>query len=254
MNSAMTLVHAGVGSRKLRANLPSYSARPQPSACGPVLPPRNAKPVNEKTMSVGTLQSIPRSSHMPAFYRLLRRNWLAASHGLRSNGLSSERRRRRARMLSKHAPIAIATVLFIGCGGGGSSKPDGGGSGGSIGIGGASGSGAPGGATGANPTGSLVLQGNQVALLDLGPPCTNEEGATSDRWCAVFGPSVVTAGQAALFVINVTKAAAGASITCASSDANCIKLTDSFGENDSHPALFQGDTLVYYDVLTGTPS
>jgi hypothetical protein len=156
-------------------------------------------------------------------------------------------------MLCKHAPIAIATVLFIGCGGGGSSKPDGGGSGGSIGIGGGGGSAAPGGATGANPTGSLVLQGNQVALLDLGPPCTNEEGATSDRWCAVFGPSVVTAGQAALFVIDVTKAAAGASITCTASDANCLKLTDSFGENDNHPALFQGDTLVYYDVLTGTP-
>jgi len=98
-----------------------------------------------------------------------------------------------------------------------------------------------------------VFSGQQAALLDFGIPCTNEEGATSDRWCAFFTPSVSMPLNAALFVIDVTKAAAGVAITCSATDPNCLKLTDSFGEDENHPALFRGDTLVYYDSTTGTP-
>jgi hypothetical protein len=170
-------------------------------------------------------------------------------------------------MLSRHAPIAIAIVSFIGFGcGGSSSKPDGGGGGssaggaggtmsstGSGGLGGGA-AGSTGTAGSAMPTGSIVFQSTQATLLDLGAPCTMEEGATGDRWCAFFGPSQVMVGNAALFVVNVTRAAvAGTSITCGTTDPNCLKLIDSFGEEQFHPAMFQGDTLVYYDALTGTP-
>jgi hypothetical protein len=165
----------------------------------------------------------------------------------------------RARML-RHAPIALAISLLVGCGGG-SAKPDGGGTGGGslggtgLAVDGGGGGGGSAGTTGTvTPTGSLAFQGTQAVLLDLGPPCTGEDGATGDRWCGFFGPSAVTPGNAALFVVNVTKVAAGTSVNCAAAaDPNCLKLTDAFGENDSHPSLFQGDTLVYYDIGTAEP-
>ena len=157
----------------------------------------------------------------------------------------------------RHARIAVAILFVIGglgCGGGSSAKPDAGGTGGGslggIGLGGA------GGGTGgspAMPTGASVFQGTQASLLDLGAPCTSEEGATGDRWCAIIAPSPTAPTSAALFVVNVTKSAAGTPITCGATDANCIDLTDSFGEDTNHPALFRGDTLVYYDATTGTP-
>jgi hypothetical protein len=171
-------------------------------------------------------------------------------------------------MALRHAPIAIAALLLIGCGGGSSAKPDGGGTGGSIsgsagtggsstGGGGSAGGGAAGGgAAPANPTGSLVLPGEGIALLDAGAPCTNEEGATGDRWCAVFGPPMTTTLNYTLWVFNASKAAAGTSVNCASgADPNCIKLIDTFGEDQYHSAWFQGDTLIYYDqnVATFTP-
>src|SRR6266496_2867552 len=114
----------------------------------------------------------------------------------------------------RHAPIAVAILLFvgsIGCGGS-SSKPDAGGLGGSGGGPGGTGlAGAGGTGTGgsAPPTGTRVLQGTEAALLDLGAPCTNEEGATADRWCAIIAPSPLMPTNAALFVVNVTKVAAG---------------------------------------------
>ena len=161
--------------------------------------------------------------------------------------------------MPRHAPIAVA-ILFVvggmGCGGGSSSKPDAGGTGGGslggTGLGGRGGAGG-GSAGAAMPTGARVFQGTQAALLDLGAPCTNEEGATGDRWCAIIAPSAADPTRAALFVVNVTKAAAGTPITCGATDANCLKLTDTFGEADNHPAMFRGDTLVYYDIVTAVP-
>jgi hypothetical protein len=157
----------------------------------------------------------------------------------------------------RHAPITVA-ILFVvgcvGCGGGSSSTPDadgtGGGSLGGTGVVGDGGAGTGGGPA-AMPTGARVFQGSDAVLLDLGPPCTNEEGATGDRWCAFLDVSMPTTTP--LFVVNVTKAATSASITCGSTDANCLHLTENFGEDDNHPAMFRGDTLVYYDALTGAP-
>ena len=159
----------------------------------------------------------------------------------------------------RHAPIAIAISLFVvGCGGGSSSKPDAGGTGGGS-LGGTGLNADGGGLTGGGgstsvtvpPTGTTILKGPQLALLDLGAPCTNEVGATGDRWCAFMDLSGAT--NAALFVVNVTKAVGGTPVTCAATDPNCLNLTGTFGEDDNHPALFNGDTLVYYDGLTGVP-
>jgi hypothetical protein len=161
-------------------------------------------------------------------------------------------------MALRHAPIAIAALWLIGCGGS-SSKPDAGsGTGGSIsgsaGTGGSSagsgGGGAAGsGTAGANPTGSLVLPGQDWVLLDNGAPCTNEVGATGDRWCAIQVSPTAT-GVGPLWVINVSKAAAGTSINCASgTDPNCLKLLPTLTEDPLlyHPNGFNGDTLIYYD-------
>jgi hypothetical protein len=102
------------------------------------------------------------------------------------------------------------------------------------------------------PTGSLVFQGDLPQLLGLGPPCTWEAGATGDRWCAFIAASAADPNSDALFVVNATKAAAGVSISCGATDANCLKLTDNYVEDQFHAGMFGGDTLVYYD-LTGTP-
>jgi hypothetical protein len=157
----------------------------------------------------------------------------------------------------------FASLLLLGCGSSSGSPKDGG-TGGSLGgAGGAGGSSGPGtgglgGAAGSGtagapmPTGSLVFTGDQAGLLTQGPPCTSEVGATGDRWCAFVAASVTNPGNGDLFVVNVTKAAAGVSISCGATDANCIKLTSNYGENEEHPANFGGDTLVYYE-FSGTP-
>lgn len=173
--------------------------------------------------------------------------------------------------------IAIASLFLVGCGSssntprdasgmGGSTSGSGGirvnfdggtltGGGGTTGGSGGSSTGT-GNTAGAMATGTLVFQGAFPALLFSGPPCTFEEGATGDRWCAFTTDSVSAPGNTELFVVNVTKAAAGVSISCGLADANCLKLTSSFFEESAppvvHPALFQGDTLAYFD-LTGTP-
>jgi hypothetical protein len=198
--------------------------------------------------------------------------------------------------MSRRFRFAIASLsvgVLLGCGGGSATHPDAGGgdaSGGSGGFHGFTGTGntlgtgnttgtgntagsttgtagssitgvagsgtGTGGAAGAPmPTGSLVFQGNLAALVNGGPPCTGEDGATGDRWCAFFAPLGTYPGD--LYVVNVTKAAAGTSITCGLADPNCLHLTGSFTQDDPtvstfHQAMFQGDTLIYYDA-TWTP-
>src|SRR5262249_35089092 len=105
------------------------------------------------------------------------------------------------------------------------------------------------------PTGTLVFQGNMASLISAGPPCTGETGATGDRWCAFVTP--FGSYPSDLYVVDVTKAAAGTSITCGVADPNCLHLTTSFTQDDPtqsnvHLAMFQGDTLIYYDA-TATP-
>jgi len=173
-------------------------------------------------------------------------------------------------MLVRHARFGsfvslIATLVLSGCGGSSNAR-DGGTGGSSIGgiggnsgggTGGLGGAGGSGTAGAAMPTGSLVFTGGLPALLSQGPPCTWEEGATGDRWCAFVADSVSMPGNADLFVVNVSKAGAGTSISCGLTDANCIKLTSAWATDPPppapqyHPSGFGGDTLVYYE-LSGT--
>ena len=98
-----------------------------------------------------------------------------------------------------------------------------------------------------NP-GAPIYQGSDAFMLFSGPSCTEEAGATGDRWCAFVAASPTTVAAADLFVFNATKAAAGTAITCgAATETNCLKLTADFAEDGFHGAFFQGDTLVYFD-------
>jgi len=166
---------------------------------------------------------------------------------------------------SSDANLPAGTLGFGGMGGGAS-----GGTGGALGIGGASGgtggaggragAGGTGGAAGtggtgnvaAAPTGTPVFRGRLPKLLNSGPACTFEAAATGDRWCGFFADTTATPISVELFVVNVTKAAAGVPITCGLPDPNCLKLTAASFQDPSHPEMFQGDTLIYYDA-TGTP-
>lgn len=88
-------------------------------------------------------------------------------------------------------------------------------------------------------------------MLFDGPACTAEVGATGDRWCGFVALS--SANTRNLFVVNVTKVAAGVTVDCgAPADPNCLLLTPALGGDSADPTLhgtlFQGDTLVYYDT------
>lgn len=94
-----------------------------------------------------------------------------------------------------------------------------------------------------------LIEGPAFLLLD-GPACTSQEGATGDRWCGFFAESQTSLGNFDLFVVNVTKAAAGTAIDCRSStpDRNCLHLTGGAVAGEEAPAAFFGDTLLYHDV------
>ena len=105
---------------------------------------------------------------------------------------------------------------------------------------------------------NVRLISGAVRFLTNGPTCTNEAGSTADRWCAFLTPSTTSLDNLDLFVVNVTRAAAGTPIACGgvAPDPNCLRLTRGFFEEADapapHAALFQGDTLVFFDVF-GTP-
>ena len=150
----------------------------------------------------------------------------------------------------------LASLLVLGCGStsgspkdggtGGSLGGAGGSSGGGIGgLGGAAGSGTAGAPM---PTGSLVFQGDDAEAADAGAALHLGRGRDRRPLVCVRRRVGENPNNGDLFVVNVTKAAAGVSITCGPTDANCLKLTSSYGEDEIHPAMFQGDTLVYYDA------
>jgi hypothetical protein len=103
--------------------------------------------------------------------------------------------------------------------------------------------------------GSRLLIPGSVVLIGSGPDsCTNQVPAPGDRWCAFTKPSTLL-GFNDLWVINVTKAAAGATIKCDTSDANCVRLTSGLFEDPSIGFRihgFDGDTLIYYAELGPT--
>src|SRR5262245_58289426 len=108
-------------------------------------------------------------------------------------------------------------------GAGGAAAGSGGGAG--LPIGGAAGGGpaGTGGGGGAAPSGTRVFSGRASMLWD-GPSCTADDGATGDRWCAFVTPG--SAGGRNLFVVDVSRVAAGDTVTCggASPDPSCLLL------------------------------
>lgn len=75
--------------------------------------------------------------------------------------------------------------------------------------------------------------------------CTNQDPPSGDRWCAFTMPSSFIGGDD-LWVINVTKAAAGTPIKCDVSDLNCLLLTSALYTGDLTAHGFFGDTLIFY--------
>jgi len=163
--------------------------------------------------------------------------------------------------------LLVVGGLGAGCGSsGGYAGPggigiDGGGGAAAAGSDGAAGDGADGadGAAGANGglvTGSRVFSGIATLLFN-GPSCTHEEGATGDRWCGFVTFTDAMMSARSLYVVNVSRVAAGAEITCGpgggTANADCLLLTaDLHGDTGApvyHGTFFQGDTLVYYDYL-----
>ncbi|HVU50525.1 MAG TPA: hypothetical protein VHL80_07545 [Polyangia bacterium] len=97
----------------------------------------------------------------------------------------------------------------------------------------------------ASPASRLVVPGDATLVGHGADSCTNEAGATGDRWCAFARPD----GQVfELWVLDVTKAAAGAPIVCDGSDASCLRLSERLFKSRAagfSDAGFNGDTLIY---------
>src|SRR5262249_57230927 len=75
-------------------------------------------------------------------------------------------------------------------------------------------------------------------------------------WCAFTKPGSQL-GFDELWVINVTKAAAGTPIRCDTTDSNCLRLTSGlFSDPNPNTGFrihgFDGDTLIYYAELGPT--
>ncbi|MDB4983328.1 MAG: hypothetical protein JWM82_4080, partial [Myxococcales bacterium] len=100
----------------------------------------------------------------------------------------------------------------------------------------------------------LVVGGNSVELVGSGnDSCTNQAPYSSDRWCAFAKPGTGT--NVELWVINATQAAAGATIKCNTTDANCLRMTSGLLDDQSfHFRIhrFDGDTLLFSEGISGS--
>ena len=116
------------------------------------------------------------------------------------------------------------------------------------------------GGAGVRPTpavgdGVTTLANGAAFLVGTGDnSCTNQDPPSGDRWCAFTMPSTFAGGND-LWVINVTKAAAGTAIKCDVSDLNCLRLSSTLYTGDLTLHGFFGDTLIFYaDVGQTTAS
>jgi hypothetical protein len=98
------------------------------------------------------------------------------------------------------------------------------------------------------PVGTRRLVSGQASLVGTdADTCTNDPGATGDRWCGFVVPAPGSV-PAALWVFDATRVIAGDDVHCDGTDVRCFKLTDaalynSFMSGTSYG--FQGDTLFY---------
>ena len=86
-------------------------------------------------------------------------------------------------------------------------------------------------------------------------------GSHPERWCAFSRPSSDAGVTSELWVLNISKAIAGAPISCAQEGLDCFRLTSNLFTGSqlwgvSHPFdhYFSGDTLIFYaDAPPDTP-
>jgi hypothetical protein len=97
-----------------------------------------------------------------------------------------------------------------------------------------------------SPASRLVVPGAVTLVGHGADSCTNAPSAGTDRWCA-FGRAAAN-GFYELWLLDVTKAAAGAAIACDGSDASCVRVSTRLfkGKRSGFAgAGFNGDTLIY---------
>ncbi|HEX4406145.1 MAG TPA: hypothetical protein VH560_15010, partial [Polyangia bacterium] len=98
------------------------------------------------------------------------------------------------------------------------------------------------------PAGTRRLVAGPVSLVGTdADTCTNDPGATGDRWCGFVVPSPGSV-PAALWVFDATRVIAGDDVRCDGTDVRCFKLTDAALYNPFMSGTsygFQGDTLFY---------
>jgi hypothetical protein len=166
--------------------------------------------------------------------------------------------RTRGRCRALLGTLGIAVIVAgagAGCGGSHNNYPDS-----SVHFDARSGTGGGSGDAGMRPTppvgdGVTTLATGAAFLVGIGDDsCTNQDPPSGDRWCAFTMPSTFAGGND-LWVINVTKAAAGTQIKCDVSDLNCLRLSSTLYTGDLTLHGFFGDTLIFYaDVGQTTAS
>src|SRR5579862_9761753 len=83
---------------------------------------------------------------------------------------------------------------------------------------------------------STLAVGGAIALVGSGPDtCTNQVPASTDRWCGFAKSSVL--GTFELWVIDVTKVAAGVPVKCDGTDTSCLRLADIYSDPTSGFAI-----------------
>ncbi|HEY0708583.1 MAG TPA: hypothetical protein VGG33_17375, partial [Polyangia bacterium] len=100
----------------------------------------------------------------------------------------------------------------------------------------------------------LLFGPNDSLSGDSISSCSHQDPPTAPgyRWCAFYRPGVDGMGTE-LWVVNLTKAAAGTPAPCDGTSADCRRLTSTLWTNfafngPTHPFShkFEGDTLIYY--------
>jgi hypothetical protein len=106
-----------------------------------------------------------------------------------------------------------------------------------------------------NMMSKTVADGRARMVGFIDDTCSNQVPASGngDRWCAFTLPDKQI-GKTDLWVVNVTKVAAGTKVTCTGGDPNCLLMTSDLwtgqpmGNVPKHPTThrFDGDTLIFH--------
>ncbi|HEX4509746.1 MAG TPA: hypothetical protein VH328_06700, partial [Burkholderiaceae bacterium] len=109
----------------------------------------------------------------------------------------------------------------------------------------------------AQPAGGVRVFAGTARMLISGPSCTQDAGASGDRWCAFVTFTDPVAQIRSLYVFNASRAIADQQVTCSptGADPNCLLLTSFLGVDQGGPSLhgtfFKGDSLIYYEYQLG---